>query len=90
MQLFILFPCTAGSDYSPINITLTIQAGTSRIYINIAIIDDSTVENMQEFGVTLISETPNLFTVSEAGGQSTVIIIDDEGICAVILCVSIS
>lgn len=88
---FFLFPCTAGFDYSPINETLVIPVGISRICVNITIIDDGTVESRQAFGVILISETPSLFTVSDAGRQSTVIIIDDEGtgIYIVMSCVSL-
>lgn len=83
-----LIPCTAGFDYSPINEILAIPVGISRICVNITIIDDGTVESRQSFGVILISETPDLFTVSDAGRQSTVTIIDDEGTaCRVMLCV---
>lgn len=53
--------------------------GISRVCVYISIIDDGTVESKQSFGVILISETPDLFTVSDAGRESTVIIIDDEG-----------
>ena len=74
---------TAGRDYESLDTTLTFPAnlqGGSRQCTFIMIIDDNVAEAEQSFYVVLTSETPNIVSVANNGGLTTVVITDEEGI----------
>ena len=78
---------TAGADYAETVQSLVFPAGTSSgayLCVSIPIINDGIAETNQSFSVILTSPSPDVLTVSENGGQTTVTIIDDEGLWAVI------
>ena len=54
------------------------EGGDSRCIL-VTILDDNIAEAEQSFSLQLASLTPNVFTVADNGGLSTVVIFDNEG-----------
>ena len=76
-----VIPYSAAEDYTAVSETLTFDIGTNRTCSPVSIVDDSTVEDTEEFSVVLISDNfqVDVTTPSEA----SVIILDGDGRCIV-------
>ena len=68
------------ADYLPIHVQLFLYQSGSRRCIVVAIVNDQFHEGRESFYLILRSETPDLI---EDRGQTTVTIIDDEGMWCV-------
>ncbi len=64
-------------DYIPIFETLTFVSGSNQECSSVSIIDDSTVEDIEEFSIILISSTPEVNTTTPS--EAIVLILDDDG-----------
>lgn len=73
---------TDESDFETLTLMISIlngtEGGSTECFI-VNIFDDSIGEIEQSFSVILISNTPDVFTVAEDGGLTTITIIDNEG-----------
>jgi len=76
--LYIL-ALAAGSDYSPINTTMTFTSGTSEQCAHISILEDSILENPENFLVHLATSDDN---VKLLYNYSAITILDNDGMKA--------
>ena len=81
LSLYLLYTATAGGDYNtvPNPQTLTLERGQEQACANIAIYDDSTVEEEEEFQVILSSVT-NTSSVVNTFTAGTNILVDKANI----------
>ncbi len=71
------FPCVGGEDYTAFFETLTFVDQSNRECLSVSILVDLTVENMEDFSVTLASSSPQVIITSPSA--AIVHIIDDDG-----------
>ncbi len=73
----LTFPSVGGEDFTAVSETLTFADQSNREWLSVNIVDDPTVENMEDFSVTLMSTNPRVIITSPS--EALIHVVDNDG-----------